>query len=249
MRQSLIFGLLENIERNQNRQNPNLKLFEFGKSYHIYPSGYEETTVLAIAITGNKFIELWNSNKDQVSYYTLKGIVKAIFDRLGLSDYLQENDLTNALFSDGEKGSILKKDLLELGLVSNELLDHFDLKNPVYCAFINWDRLIESLKMVKINFKELPKTFAVRRDFSLLLNKETKYKELKETAVQIDKKLLRDVNLFDVYEGKNLESGKKSYALSFTFQDQERTLTDSEIDAIMNKIKTSFEEKFGAVLR
>ncbi len=249
MRQSLIFGLLENIERNQNRQNPNLKLFEFGKSYHLYPSGYEETTVLAIAITGNKFIELWSSNKDQVSYYTLKGIVKAIFDRLGLSDYLQENDLTNALFSDGEKGSILKKDLLEMGLVSNELLDHFDLKNPVYCAFINWDRLIESLKMVKINFKELPKTFAVRRDFSLLLNKETKYKELKETAVQVDKKLLRDVNLFDVYEGKNLESGKKSYALSFTFQDQERTMTDSEIDAIMNKIKTSFEEKFGAVLR
>jgi phenylalanyl-tRNA synthetase beta chain len=249
MRQSLIFGLLENIERNQNRQNPNLKLFEFGKSYHIYPSGYEETTVLAIAITGNKFIELWSSNKDQVSYYTLKGIVKAIFDRLGLSDYLQENDLTNALFSDGEKGSILKKDLLEMGLVSNELLDHFDLKNPVYCAFINWDRLIESLKMVKINFKELPKTFVVRRDFSLLLNKETKYKELKETAVQVDKKLLRDVNLFDVYEGKNLEPGKKSYALSFTFQDQERTLTDSEIDAIMNKIKTSFEEKFGAVLR
>ena len=86
-------------------------------------------------------------------------------------------------------------------------------------------------------------------DISLLLNKETKYKELKETAVQVDKKLLRDVNLFDVYEGKNLESGKKSYALSFTFQDQERTLTDSEIDAIMNKIKTSFEEKFGAVLR
>jgi phenylalanyl-tRNA synthetase beta chain len=249
MRQSLIFGLLENIERNQNRQNPNLKLFEFGKSYHLYPSGYEETTVLAIAITGNKFIELWNSNKDQVSYYTLKGIVKAIFDCLGLSDYLQENDLTNALFSDGEKGSILKKDLLEMGLVSNELLDHFDLKNPVYCAFINWDRLIESLKMVKINFKELPKTFAVRRDFSLLLNKETKYKELKETAVQVDKKLLREVNLFDVYEGKNLESGKKSYALSFTFQDQERTMTDSEIDAIMNKIKTSFEEKFGAVLR
>ena len=249
MRQTLIFGLLENIERNQNRQNPNLNLFEFGKTYHNYPSGYEETSVLAIAITGNKFLELWNSNKDQVSYFTLKGIVKAIFDRLGLSDYLQESDLANALFSDGEKGSILKKDLLEMGLISNQLLEHFDLKNPVYCAFINWDRLLESLKMVKINFKELPKTFAVRRDFSLLLNKETKYKELKETAIQIDKKLLRDVNLFDVYEGKNLEAGKKSYALSFTFQDQERTLTDAEIDAIMNKIKTSFEEKFGAVLR
>jgi phenylalanyl-tRNA synthetase beta chain len=249
MRQTLIFGLLENIERNQNRQNPNLNLFEFGKTYHNYPSGYEETNVLAIAITGNKFLELWNSNKDQVSYFTLKGIVKAIFDRLGLSDYLQESDLANALFSDGEKGSILKKDILEMGLISNQLLEHFDLKNPVYCAFINWDRLLDSLKMVKINFKELPKTFAVRRDFSLLLNKDTKYKELRETAIQIDKKLLRDVNLFDVYEGKNLEAGKKSYALSFTFQDQERTLTDAEIDGIMNKIKTSFEEKFGAVLR
>jgi phenylalanyl-tRNA synthetase beta chain len=105
------------------------------------------------------------------------------------------------------------------------------------------------MKIVKINFKELPKTFAVRRDFSLLLNKETTYAELKETAMNCDKKLLRDVNLFDVYEGKNLEVGKKSYALSFTFQDQERTLTDSEIDGVMNKIKMSFEEKFGATLR
>ena len=249
MRQTLVFGLLENIQRNQNRQNPNLKLFEFGKNFHLYPSGYEETNVLAIAISGSKSLELWNSDKDLVSYYTLKGIIKALFDRLGLFDQLQFRTLQNELFSDGEKCSILKKDVLEIGLVSQKLLDHFDIKNPVYCAFINWDQLIERLKIVKINFKELPKTFAIRRDYSLLLNKETKYSELKETALNCDKKLLREVNLFDVYEGKNLEAGKKSYALSFTFQDQERTLTDSEIDAIMNKIKTSFEEKFGAVLR
>ena len=249
MRQTLIFGLMENIQRNQNRQNPNLKLFEFGKNYHLYPSGYEETNVLAIAITGSKSQELWNSGKDLVSYYTLKGIVKSLFDRLGLFEHLQFQTLQNELFSDGEKCKILKKDILEIGLISQKLLDHFDIKNPVYCAFINWDQLIESLKIVKINFKELPKTFAVRRDFSLLLNKETTYGELKETALNCDKKLLREVNLFDVYEGKNLEAGKKSYALSFTFQDQERTLTDSEIDAVMNKIKTSFEEKFGATLR
>jgi phenylalanyl-tRNA synthetase beta chain len=249
MRQTLVFGLLENIQRNQNRQNPNLKLFEFGKNYHLYPSGYEETNMLAIAITGSKSMELWNSNKDLVSYYTLKGIIKSLFDRLGLFEHLQFRQLDNELFSDGERCSILKKDVLEIGLVSQKLLDHFDLKNPVYCAFINWDQLIESLKIVKINFRELPKTFAVRRDFSLLLNKETTYGELKETALNCDKKLLREVNLFDVYEGKNLEAGKKSYALSFTFQDQERTLTDSEIDVVMNKIKTSFEEKFGATLR
>ena len=249
MRQTLIFGLMENIQRNQNRQNPNLKLFEFGKNYHLYPSGYEETNVLAIAITGSKSQELWNSGKDLVSYHTLKGIVKSLFDRLGLFDHLQFQTLQNELFSDGEKCKILKKDILEIGLISQKLLGHFDIKNPVYCAFINWDQLIESLKIVKINFKELPKTFAVRRDFSLLLNKETTYGELKETALNCDKKLLREVNLFDVYEGKNLEAGKKSYALSFTFQDQERTLTDSEIDTVMNKIKTSFEEKFGATLR
>jgi phenylalanyl-tRNA synthetase beta chain len=249
MRQTLIFGLLENIQRNQNRQHPNLKLFEFGKNYQLYSSGYEETNVLAIAITGNKSIELWNSNKDLVSYYTLKGIVKSLFDRLDLFDHLQFHNLENSLFSDGEKCNILKKEVLEIGLVSRKLLDYFDIKNPVYCAFINWDQLIESLKIVKINFKDLPKTFAVRRDFSLLLSKETKYGELKEVAINCDKKLLREVNLFDVYEGKNLEADKKSYALSFTFQDQERTLKDSEIDAIMNKIKISFEEKFGAMLR
>jgi phenylalanyl-tRNA synthetase beta chain len=249
MRQTLVFGLLENIQRNQNRQNPNLKLFEFGKNYKAYPSGYEETTVLAIAITGSKYQELWNSDKDLVSYYTLKGIVKSLFERLGLFNHLEFNTLQNELFTDGEICKILKKDILEIGLVSSKLLHHFDIKNPVYCAFINWDQLIASLKIVKINFRELPKTFAVRRDFSLLLNKGTKYAELKETALNCDKKLLREVNLFDVYEGKNLDVGKKSYALSFTFQDQERTLMDSEIDAIMNKIKTSFEEKFGAVLR
>jgi phenylalanyl-tRNA synthetase beta chain len=249
MRQTLVFGLLENIQRNQNRQNPNLKLFEFGKNYHLYSSGYEETNMLAIAITGSKSMELWNSNKDLVSYYTLKGIIKSLFDRLGLFEHLQFRQLDNELFSDGERCSILKKDVLEIGLVSQKLLDHFDIKNPVYCAFINWDHLIESLKIVKINFKDLPKTFAVRRDFSLLLNKETTYGELKETALNCDKKLLREVNLFDVYEGKNLDAGKKSYALSFTFQDQERTLTDSEIDVVMNKIKTSFEEKFRATLR
>jgi phenylalanyl-tRNA synthetase beta chain len=249
MRQTLVFGLLENILRNQNRQNSNLKLFEFGKSYQLYSSGYQETNALAIAITGSKYQELWNSDKDLVSYYTLKGIVKSLFDRLGLFEQLQFRNIENDLFSDGEKCSILRKDVLEIGLASQKLLEHFDIKNPVYFALINWDQVIESLKIVNINFKELPKTFAVRRDFSLLLNKETKYGELKEVALNCDKKLLREVNLFDVYEGKHLEAGKKSYAMSFTFQDQERTLTDSEIDLIMNKIKTSFEEKFGAVLR
>ena len=249
MRQSLVFGLLENIQRNQNRQNPNLKIFEFGKTYFNYPFGYEEKNILAIALTGNKSIELWNSNKENVSYFTLKGIVKSIFDRLGLTEQIQDAELKNTLFEDGEKNILLKKSISECGWVTKALLNHFDIKNPVYCAFIDWDVLIDSLKIVKINFKELPKTFAVRRDFSLLIDKTVKYSQLKEAARNCDKKLLREINLFDVYEGKNLEPGKKSYALSFTFQDTERTLTDSEIDDSMNRIKKSFEEQFGATLR
>ena len=249
MRQSMVFGLLENIQRNQNRQNPNLKIFEFGKTYFSYPSGYEEKSVLAIALTGNKSIELWNSNKDQVSYFTLKGVVKSILDRLGLSDQIQDLELENALFADGERNTLLKKTICESGWISANVLTDFDIKNPVYCALIDWDVLIQSLKIVKINFKDLPKTFAVRRDFSLLLDKSVKYAQLKDAAKKCDKKLLREINLFDVYEGKNLEPGKKSYALSFIFQDQERTLTDSEIDASMAKIKEVFEKDFGAVLR
>ena len=168
---------------------------------------------------------------------------------MGLTEQIQDAGLKNTLFEDGEKNTLLKKSISESGWVTKELLNHFDLKNPVYCAFIDWDVLIDSLKIVKINFKELPKTFAVRRDFSLLIDKTVKYAQLKEAARNCDKKLLREINLFDVYEGKNLEPGKKSYALSFTFQDTERTLTDSEIDASMNRIKKSFEEQFGATLR
>ena len=249
MRQTLLFGVLENMQRNQNRQNPNLKFFEFGKTYFKFPAEYKEKQELILCITGVKYNERWNSDKALVSYFTLKGLVSALFDRLGLTQHLQEKDLQNDLFSQGQELDLFKKSICQLGFVKDEILSHFDLKNTVFCAVINWDLVLQNIQTVKTQFKELPKTFSVRRDFSLLLNKNIQFKELEKIAKLSNKNILKSVGLFDVYEGDKIEEGKKSYALSFTFQDDEKTLTDEEIDKVMGKIKDDFEKNLGAALR
>jgi phenylalanyl-tRNA synthetase beta chain len=249
MRQTLLFGILENMQRNQNRQNPNLKFFEFGKTYFKFPAEYNEKQELILCITGEKYSERWNSDKTLVSYFTLKGLVTALFDRLGLTPHLQEKDLQNDLFSQGQELDLFKKSICQLGFVKDVILSHFDLKNPVFCAIIDWDLVLQNIQTVKTQFKELPKTFSVRRDFSLLLNKNIQFKELEKIAKLSNKNILKSVGLFDVYEGDKIEEDKKSYALSFTFQDDEKTLTDEEIDKVMVKIKDDFEKNLGAVLR
>jgi phenylalanyl-tRNA synthetase beta chain len=249
MRQTLLFGVLENMQRNQNRQNPNLKFFEFGKTYFKFSAEYKEKQELILCITGEKYNERWNSDKVLVSYFTLKGLVTALFDRLGLTPHLQEKELQINLFSQGQELDLFKKSICQLGFVKDEILSHFDLKNPVFCAVIDWDLVLQNLQTVKTQFKELPKTFSVRRDFSLLLNKNIQFKELEKIAKLSNKNILKSVGLFDVYEGDKIEEGKKSYALSFTFQDDEKTLTDEEIDKVMSTIKDDFEKNLGAVLR
>ena len=136
-----------------------------------------------------------------------------------------------------------------MGWASPELKKHFGIKQDVFIADLDWDAIIDSLKFTKIKYAELPKTFAVRRDFSLLLDTQVNFSEIEEIAMNCDKKLLKEVGLFDVYEGKNLEEGKKSYAVSFIFQDQEKTLKDQQVDAIMDKIRHQLEGKLGAQLR
>jgi phenylalanyl-tRNA synthetase beta chain len=249
MRQTLLFGVLENMQRNQNRQNPNLKFFEFGKTYFKFSAEYKEKQELILCITGEKYNERWNSDKVLVSYFTLKGLVTALFDRLGLTPHLQEKELQNDLFSQGQELDLFKKSICQLGFVKDEILSHFDLKNPVFYAVIDLDLVLQNLQTVKTQFKELPKTFSVRRDFSLLLNKNIQFKELEKIAKLSNKNILKSVGLFDVYEGDKIEEGKKSYALSFTFQDDEKTLTDEEIDKVMSTIKDDFEKNLGAVLR
>ena len=249
MRQTLLFGLMENIQHNQNRQHPNMKLFEYGKTYFKYASGFNEQRTISFVLTGSKSEESWNNESETVSYFTLKGIITSLLNRLGLTSNIQEKALESDLFQDAEKIEIFKKSIVEIGIVSPKIQKYFDIKNPVYFAKINFDVLMETLKTVKIKFKDLPKAFAIRRDFSLLVNKETKFSELETAARKSEKKLLQSVNLFDVYEGDKLEAGKKSYALSFILQDGDRTLNDQEIDKAMEQIRLGIEKETGAVLR
>ena len=248
MRQSLIFNALEMVEHNQNRQNPDLKLYEFGKVYHKYDS-YQENKRLLITITGNKDKENWNSSNEKSTYFTVKGLSNAIFRRLGLDTMIVEKALKNSMLQDGVQLFVLKNKVGEIGWVSPKMKKYFGIKNDVFIADLDWDAIIDSLKFTKIKYTELPKTFAVRRDFSLLLDTKINFSEIEEIAKNTDKKILKEIGLFDVYEGKNLEEGKKSYAVSFKFQDAEQTLKDQQVDAVMEKIRSQLESKLGAQLR
>jgi phenylalanyl-tRNA synthetase beta chain len=249
MRQTLIFNALETVVRNQNRQNADLKIFEFGKIYHKFEDGYSENRRLIIALSGKREPENWNSTGAVTTYFTIKGTVKAMFQRIGLDGMIKESSIKTSLLQDGVQLSILKRKVGELGWISPELKKYFGIKNDVFIADLDWDVIIDSLKFVKVKYTELPKTFAVRRDFSLLLDQKITFAEIEELAKGCDTKILREVGLFDVYEGKNLEEGKKSYAVSFKFQDMEKTLQDQQVDSVMDKIRGQLETKLGAQLR
>jgi len=249
MRKSLLFGILENLQYNQNRQQSNLKVFEFGKTYQKLEKGYSESKQLILAISGRKHLERWNSGNEQVDYFSLKGYVDALFTRLGLMKHISFDSMNSDYYSEGQTLKIQGKLVGELGILNSTLLKQFDLKQPVYAAIIQWDTVVDLLKLNSIKYQEIPKTFAVRRDFSLLLNKEITFDQVAQSAKKVEKKLLKSVELFDVYQGKNLEEGKKSYAVSFHFQDNESTLTDHTVDQIMDKIKKSLETDISAQLR
>ncbi len=249
MRQSLVFGALEVVAYNQNRQNPDLRLFEFGKIYRKFESGYNENRRLVACISGKSGVDNWTGANDAFTYYSIKSYLRRITDRLGLSEHLTQKALKNSIFEDGVQLYILKTKIGEMGWIGKKTKKHFGIKNHVYLIDLDWDAIIDSLKLISVKYKELPKTFAVRRDFSLMLDKSTRFEEIEEIARNIDKKLLQEVGLFDVYEGDKLEEGKKSYAVSFHFQDAEKTLKDEQIDAIMSEIRAELESKLNAQLR
>ena len=250
MRQSLLFSALESVAHNQNRQNPDLKLFEFGKIYQKSANGkYAENKRLLLVVTGKKEKEQWNSVTDKTNFYTLKGIVHAVLARLGLVSFLNERAGEGSLLEDGIELAILKQTAGQIGWISEQMKKHFGIKQDVYVADLDWDVIIQSLKLVKNIYKEIPKTFESRRDFSLLIDKKVTFRQIEELAKSADKKILKEVGLFDVYEGKNLEEGKKSYAVSFSFQDAENTLKDDQIDVVMQKIREGLESKLNAQLR
>ena len=249
MRQSLLFGGLQSIEHNQNRQHPNLRLFEFGKEYIKTDNGYFETQKAGIWLTGVKEDENWAENSNKVSFYSIKGITESILKKLGIWKNYQTSELKSDLFEDGYKITIAKKVVAEIGWVKPSILKQFGVKSQVFYADLNWDNILSLSAMNTVKFKELPKTQFMRRDFSLLLDKSVSFADIHQIATKVDRKILKEVGLFDVYEGKNLEKGKKSYAINLIFQDNEKTLQDKAVDKIMAKIRQGLEQDLGAELR
>ena len=248
LRQSLLFSGLEAVSFNINRKRSDLKLFEFGKTYHGYDDKREEFKHLSVFITGNQTSENWHGDNKKTDFFIMKGIIVSILERLGISRF-NESPIKNDLFAEGISFGLGKNKLVDFGLVKKPILKHFDILQDVIYADFNWDSILDVIKHNKIKFKVIPKYPEVRRDFALLLDDNVTFESIYKIAKQSEKQLLRNVNLFDVYQGKNLPKGKKSYAVSFTLQDENKTLTDKQIEKIMGKLQSNFEKQLGAELR
>jgi phenylalanyl-tRNA synthetase beta chain len=248
MRQSLIFSGLESIAFNINRQQTDLKLFEFGKTYHNSEAHKEELNHLSIFVTGNKTEKHWNTTETAVDYFYLKGLVTSVFERLGIQK-LKSAPLSNDMFSEGQHLNVGKHALVEFGSLKTALLKQFGISQNVFCANFKWDNLLKVINQQPIKFKDISKYPEVKRDFSLLINEDVTFESIFKLAKQTENNVLKDVNLFDVYTGDKLPEGKKSYAVSFTLQDINKTLTDTQIDKIMSKIQKRLESELSAELR
>lgn len=249
MRQSMLFGALESVKLNNNYGTSRVRMFEFGKVYHRYESGFNEQKFLSIFLSGDKEPESWNSSKEGVSFFTLKGLVEAIFEKLGILKNYQILPNKNELLEDGITYQIAKKQVAHVAWIGKKMKKQFGLKSDVFYAEINWDIVLELLVMNKVKFKELPKYPAVTRDLSLLIDAAVTFGDLSSVASGAERKLLKQISLFDVYEGDKLPDGKKSYALRFVIQDETKTLKDKDIDGVMQRIQRSLEQKCNAQLR
>ena len=260
MRQTLLFGALESIMRNVNRKQSNLRFFEFGNCYQYVAEqeneddpikAYQQAYHLGLWVTGKRVEGSWAHADEPSSFDELNAYVQNIFARLGLpSGMLVTEKSDNNIFSHGltikNRGG---KIIAELGVVCKKLLKQVDVSGEVYFAEINWTALMKLTRKNKVEYKELSKYPAVSRDLALLIDNQTEFEQIEKIAFQTEKKLLKRVELFDVYEGKNLPEGKKSYAVNFILQDEQKTLNDKQIDGIMQKLIKNLTEKLGAELR
>lgn len=260
MRQTLLFGGLESIMRNANRKNPNLRFFEFGNCYEFTPElqndenpmkAYKEETHLGLWLTGKRVEGSWIHADEDTSFYELKAYVDNILRRIGMPQGMlviskTENDIFSTGLTIKNRGG---KVFIEMGIVSKKLQHNADIDREVYFADINWTQVTKAVKNAKVDFKEISKFPAVSRDLALLLDKSVEFAQIEQIARQSEKKLLKSVELFDVYEGKNLPEGKKSYAVNFILQDEQKTLNDKQIDAIMSKLIANLKKQLNAELR
>jgi len=260
MRQTLLFGGLENIAYNVNRRNADLKFYEFGNSYYYHAenkkegetlAAYSEDFHLGMWLTGNKHGQSWTAADEKSSIYELKAYVNNIFTRLGFNlRNLVVAEYTDDLFSEAlTLSSATGRKLAVYGIIQPAIRKVTDIDVEVYYADINWNALLSELGDHTVKYAEISKFPEVKRDLALLLDKNIAFAEIEKIAFETERKLLKKVNLFDVYEGKNLEAGKKSYAVSFVLQDDSKTLTDNQIDGIMKKLQANYETKLGAKLR
>ena len=250
MRTNLLYSGLEIIEYNINRKRSDLKLFEFGKTYHLINGEYSERKHLMMYVTGNKDSENWNISVQKTDFFLLKGWVDSIFERLGLTN-ISTKPLTDAHteIQEGFQWFLGDSFLGTIGVVKTKTLKDFGIKQEVLFADIDWNTVLESVKNQKIIYKEIAKFPEVRRDLALLLDSSVSFGDIYKTAYETETSILKSLSLFDVYQGDKLPEGKKSYAISFSLQDTNKTLTDKQIDKSIQNLLRNFEEKLGASLR
>lgn len=258
MRQSLLPGGLEAIVYNINRKRGDLRLYEYGNCYFLDPEKkhdnpqkkYREEFHLAMFITGNFNPGNWTTPQDPASYYHIKSLVTQVMNKLGIDqDKLEVKEISNETYDQALEYHSSAGRIAVFGNVNKKLLKSFDIDQEVYAAEMHWERLLKLHRRAKITFRPLPRFPEVKRDLSLMLDKKVKFAQLQKLAYATEKKFLKKVELFDVYEGEKIESGKKSYAISFTLLDENKTLTDKQIDKVMKRIATACEKELGAVVR
>ena len=248
LRQSLLFSGLESISYNLNRKNSSLKLYEFGKTYHKYEHGYQEDKHLVIFISGSRIKDTWTTSPQNSDFFYLKGIIMSILERIGISN-LKSSPTKSDVFSEGLTLSLGKKKLVEFGVVNKKIIKEFGIKQEVLFADFDWSTILSISGKKTMKVSNITKFPSVKRDLALMLDEKVTFKEIYDLAFQSERNLLKDVDLFDVYQGDKLPEGKKSYAVSFVLQDKNKTLEDRQIDKIMQKLQQSFEKNLKAVLR
>ena len=260
MRQTLLYGGLESVAHNANRRNQNLRFFEFGNVYYFDPEkndpenpmqAYKEQNHLALWLTGKRVEGSWAHQNEDSTFYELSAYVENVLRRIGLkSGMAVRKKSDNPIFSVGltieNRGG---KKLVEMGVLTKKLQKQFGIDNPVYYAEMNWTQLMKATKKNEVKFTEVPKFPAVSRDLALLVDNSVEFAQIEQIARQSERKLLKKVELFDVYEGDKLPAGKKSYAVNFILQDEEKTMGDKQIDAIMQKLITNLKKQLNAELR
>ena len=248
LRQSLIFSGLESISYNINRRNSSIKIFESGKTYHKYETGYTEQKHLTLFVSGKRTKDSWITASNPSDFFYLKGVVSTVFAKLGITK-VKTSPTKNDVFSEGITVSLGKIKLVDIGVVKKSILKEFGIKQEVLFADFNFDNLLKVAGRKNFNVKELAKYPEVKRDLALLLDDKVTFAEIFAIANQTEKSLLKSVDLFDVYQGDKLPKDKKSYAVSFVLQDENKTLNDKQIDKVMQKMQQSLEKNLGAALR